>query len=158
MKKQRFITVLFLFMLFLSACASATPEPTATPIPPTATPIPPTATPAPTPTPNPHDTPEGVVNVVFTAARTNDFESLGGLCDPTGKNDQDTQKICDLATDPEFRDRFIEFFVFGKVTGDAQITDDGNLAEVPVLMGRDGKDEEQIKLIKRDGKWYLFSF
>jgi len=161
MNKQRLIilmALLALFALSATACAGATPEPTATPIPPTATPVPPTATPEPTPTPSPNASPEGVVNAVFTAARTNDFEALANLCDPAEKNDKDTQMICNLAADPEFRDRFIEYFVFGKVTGDATISDDGNLAEVPVMMGANGDKEEQIKLIKRDGKWYLFSF
>lgn len=166
MKKQRIIIIIILIAVaaLVTACAGATPEPTATLSPPTATPVPPTATPEPTPTPEPTSTPspnaspEGVVNAVFTAARTNDFESLANLCDPAEENDKDTQMICNLATDPEFRDSFIEYFGFGKVTGDASISDGGNLAEVPVMMGTNGDTEEKIKLIKRDGKWYLFSF
>ncbi len=160
MKKQRliiFMAMLIAVAALASACAGATPEPTATPIP-TATPVPPTATPEPTPTPSPNASPEGVVNAVFTAARTTDFASLANLCDPTGENDKDTRLVCELATDSEFRDRFVEYFSQGKITGDAQISDDGNSAEVPVLLGPDGDKEELMKLIKRDGKWYLSSF
>jgi hypothetical protein len=102
--------------------------------------------------------PESVLQMVFEAAQTGDFSSLQNLCDPLGENDGDTQMICNLATDDTERDSFIEFFAKGQINGNAQISPDGNEAEVPFLFGPDGQNEETMKLTNRDGQWYLFSF
>jgi hypothetical protein len=69
-----------------------------------------------------------------------------------GENDDDTQAICDLATDETQRESFVEFFATGKITGDASISPDGAEAEVPFLFGPDADREETMKLINRDGQ------
>ncbi|MCJ7625016.1 MAG: hypothetical protein MUO76_16065, partial [Anaerolineaceae bacterium] len=102
--------------------------------------------------------PESVVQVIFDAAISGDFEPLENLCDPQGENDGDTQMICDLATDDTNREEFIESFAAGKISGDAQIGPQGDKAEVPFLFGPDGDREETMELINRDGQWYLFGF
>jgi hypothetical protein len=102
--------------------------------------------------------PASVLQAVFDAAQSGDFAALQNLCDPLGENDSDTQMICDLATDNTERASFVEFFEKAQINGDAQISLDGSEAEVPFLFGPDGQEEETMKLINRDGNWYLSSF
>jgi len=102
--------------------------------------------------------PEDVVHAIFVAAQTGDFAILGGLCDPLGENDGDTQDICDLATNAAGREDFVAYFAKGKVSGKAAIGAAGDTAEVPFLFGPAGDKAETMKLINRDGMWYLFSF
>jgi tetratricopeptide (TPR) repeat protein len=102
--------------------------------------------------------PEGVVQAVFDAAQSGDFSALEGLCDPLGENDGDTQMICDVATEDANWDEFLEYFAAGRVSGEAQISPGGDSAEVPILFGPDGDQEETMTMINRDGRWYLFSF
>ena len=84
--------------------------------------------------------------------------NLENCCYPLGENDDDTQMICDVATDEAHRASFIEWFAKGKVTGDAKISGDGSGAEVPFLFGPDGDQAEMMVLINRDGVWYLLGF
>jgi hypothetical protein len=71
MKAKTFLT-LGLLVLLLTACATPTPAPTATPLPPTATPVPPTETPAPTATPT--ETPQPVGGGPVTSASITNFK------------------------------------------------------------------------------------
>ena len=107
---------------------------------------------------SPSTSPESVVQVIFDAAKSGDFASLKNLCDPLGENDGDTQGICDLATDDTNREEFVQYFATGRISGDAQISPEGDRAEVPFLFGPDGDREETMELINRDGQWYLFGF
>ncbi len=102
--------------------------------------------------------PESVLQTVFNAAQSGDFASLKDLCDPLGENDKSAQDICDLAVDEINRESFVEFFAKGKITGNASISPDGGEAEVPFLFGPTGDREETMKLINRDGQWYLYGF
>lgn len=102
--------------------------------------------------------PEEVVQAMFDAARSGDFAALGDLCDPLGENDRDTQLICEAATDDTNREEIVKFFAKGKISGDTQISPNGNEAQVPILFGPDGDSEETLNLIKRDGRWYLLGF
>ncbi|MCB0209331.1 MAG: hypothetical protein KDJ52_08380 [Anaerolineae bacterium] len=102
--------------------------------------------------------PEAVLQAVFDAASSGEFESLAGLCDPTGENDGDTQTICSIADDTATQASFIEHFSTGQISGSAVISADGTEAEVPFLFGPDGQQEETMKMINRDGQWYLSSF
>ena len=103
-------------------------------------------------------TPTGVLQAVFQAAQMEQYSYLADLCDPLGENDRDTQMICDLAEDETNRASFVEYFAAGKIDGEARISPDGNTAEVPFLFGPDGNQKETMKLIKRNGRWYLFEF
>jgi hypothetical protein len=102
--------------------------------------------------------PEMVVQTIFDAAQSGDFAPLKDLCDPLGENDDDTQMICEVATDETHRASFVKWFTKGKVTGDAEISPDGSGAEVPFLFGPDGDQAETMVLINRDGVWYLLEF
>jgi hypothetical protein len=100
--------------------------------------------------------PESVVEAIFKAAKTKDFESLKALCDPKGENDGDTKDICGVADNKEMQEEFVQFFEKGKVSGSARI--EGDEAEVDFTFGPSGNDTETMNLIQRDGKWYLKSF
>jgi Tfp pilus assembly protein PilF len=106
----------------------------------------------------PAASPESVVQIIFDAAQSGDWSLLGGLCDPRGENDGDTQMICDLATDETNRAEFAEAFAKGKVAGNAQISPDGTQAQVPFVFGADGDRQETMELVNRDGRWYLLGF
>ena len=102
--------------------------------------------------------PTAVVETIFVAANSEEFASLADLCDPSGENDEDTQRICDLPDNEADQASFVEFFAQGKVSGDAEIRAEGSEAEVPFLFGPDGTEEETMVLVNRDGNWYLSSF
>jgi tetratricopeptide (TPR) repeat protein len=101
--------------------------------------------------------PVSVLQAVFTAAQTEDFSVLSGLCDPRGENDGDTAFICAITADHPDKDSFVAYFAKAKVVGDAVI--DGDRAEIPFLFGPDGdQGETTMGLVKREGKWYLSDF
>ena len=100
--------------------------------------------------------PASVLQAVFDAARTGDFSTLAGLCDPQGQNDDDTALICAITADHPDRDSFVAYFAAGKVAGEAVVQ--GDRAEVPFLFGPNGDQEETMVLVRRDGKWYLAEF
>ncbi|MEW5959533.1 MAG: tetratricopeptide repeat protein [Chloroflexota bacterium] len=104
--------------------------------------------------------PESVVQTIFDAAQSGDFAALKTLCDPLGENDTDTQMICELATDETNREKFVQYFASGRISRSAKIklNQAGGQAEVPVLVGPDGDNEETMELINRDGRWYLYGF
>jgi tetratricopeptide (TPR) repeat protein len=102
--------------------------------------------------------PESVVQTLFDAAKSGDFAALAALCDPLGENDSDTQMICDLATDDANREMFVEYFATGTIAGDAQVSPQGDRAIVSFLYGPNGDREAEMKLINRDGTWYLLGF
>jgi len=83
-------------------------------------------------------TPERTLEAVFEAARTEDFASLAGLCDPLGEF-------------KPFRESFVEYFSKGKINGEALISPDGTTADVPFL-------EETMRLVNRNGNWYLLEY
>lgn len=103
-----------------------------------------------------HSDPAAVVQAMLDVATTTDWARLGGLCDPTGGNDGDTQRICNLATDADDRAEFIEVFRGGTLNGDTEIT--GDTATVPFLFGVTERRGEEMRLVQRDGRWYLASF
>ena len=107
--------------------------------------------------------PVKVTELIFAAARARDVSTLRGLCDPLGKNDGDTRRICTLDEEKSRGEpgqkRFKEFVLWfekGRISGKATIH--GDSAAVPFLFGPDGKKPETMNLIRRNGRWYLFSF
>lgn len=102
--------------------------------------------------------PEQVANIIFEAAQTQNFALLKDLCDPLGENDDDTQQICNLATDETNRAEFVQVFQAGRLNGLARFSPEGDKAEVPFLFGPNGDRDETMILVKRDGQWYLYGF
>lgn len=99
--------------------------------------------------------PEEVVKAIFKSAKSGNFEMMKNLCDPKNENDGDTRDICQLV-DKDIQKEFVKYFKNGKLNGETQVK--GDKAIVPFLFGPNGEKEEEMKLIKRDGKWYLYSF
>ena len=100
--------------------------------------------------------PASVVRAVFTAARTQEYGLLPSLCDPLGEHDGDMDLICTMTADHPDVASFVAFFANAKIAGEPLI--DGAQAQVPVLVGPDGDQEETMNLVQRDGKWYLLGF
>ncbi len=100
--------------------------------------------------------PAKVVQAVFTAAQTQSFTTLSGLCDPQGENDKDTATICTMTAGHADEDSFVTYFATGKISG--EVTVSGDRAQVPFLFGPNGDQAETMSLIRRDGKWYLLEF
>lgn len=98
-------------------------------------------------------TPEGTMNMVFDAARSGNYDQLKNLCDPQGENDGDTRRVCQAGENPE---EFKKYFQDGAVKGSARI--EGDKAEVDFNFGPGGSDSETMRMVQRDGKWYLMSF
>ncbi|MBA3394584.1 MAG: hypothetical protein H0T89_18200 [Deltaproteobacteria bacterium] len=102
-----------------------------------------------------NSSPTKVTEAVFAAAASGNTDQLMGLCDPKGEGDGDTKDICGMtAASPKFGE-FKEYFAKGKATKE---TITGDAAEVTFLFGPDGTKDETMKLVRRDGKWYLSSF
>jgi hypothetical protein len=63
-----------------------------------------------------------VVQTILDAAQSGNFAALKDMCDPLGENDTNTQEICELATDEPSRDRFVQYFAPGRLSGNAGIS------------------------------------
>jgi len=100
--------------------------------------------------------PANVLQAVFTAAKTNDFFELKGLCDPKGKNDGDTKEICGITKDHPDKKEFIRNFHRARINGAVYIL--GHRAKVPFLYGHKGKKKETMHMISRNGKWFLYKY
>ena len=109
--------------------------------------------------------PKSVVTALFHAAQTNNYIILGDICDPLDQGDGETKSICALAhsDDPEnkiSRNEFTKLFIKGQVSGTIIYGNSNGYrtANVPIRFGTDSNTEKNMKLVERDGKWYLYSF
>jgi len=117
-----------------------------------------------------------VVKSIFHAAKSESFDYLYKLCDPNGFGDRDVKRICSitqLANTIEAADasenaeknleEFTSIFESGKITGDVVYEKDGDTeyAKVPIWYDHplgEYRSNETMVLVKRTGKWYLYSF
>jgi hypothetical protein len=117
--------------------------------------------------------PASVLGAVFHAAREGDYDILRNLCDPLGKGDGDTKRLCEVALhaerlaqgvdDKASADIVLEFttaFAPARVTGKPVITqgEGGRMAQVDFVFGPGGTRKEQMALVERYGNWYLVGF
>ena len=104
-----------------------------------------------------HDDPLMVVQAIFDAAQSHDVSQLSGLCDPTGSGDGDTKALCNVGSQTQqVQDAFISYFQNGRIIGNAVISE--NRAKVKIKFGPDGTRDEEMNLVKVNGKWYLSDF
>lgn len=104
-----------------------------------------------------HQDPLMVVQAIFDAAQSHDMSSLSGLCDPTGSGDGDTKALCNVGSQTQqVQDAFISYFQNGRTIGNAVISE--NRAKVKFKFGPDGTRDEEMSLVKVNGKWYLSDF
>lgn len=103
------------------------------------------------------DTPVGVVNYLFEAARSWDFSKLRNLCDPYGENDGDARAMCLVEMQPrDIQSQFVENFKNARIMGEPKIF--GDSAEIEIATGSSSNYLQKIQLINRMGKWYFKSF
>jgi len=99
--------------------------------------------------------PKALAESIFAAARSGNFESLAGIA--AADADGDTKEIAALAkADAEKQKSFRDFFAKGTVSGEPKV--EGDKAEVPVLVGPDGKMADTFKMTKANGVWSLQGF
>ncbi len=117
-----------------------------------------------------------VVKSIFNAAKSRSFDDLNRLCDPSGFGDRDVKRICSItqlantirATDTSDNakknlEEFISIYESGKINGDVVYEKDGDTeyARVPIWYNHplgEHRSNETMVLVKRTGKWYLYSF
>jgi hypothetical protein len=98
--------------------------------------------------------PIAALEALFEAARTGDVSYLSQLCPPSGGNDIDTQRICDVTADSPELEAFKQFFGTGEVTGEPRMS-----ATVPFSFGPPERPRpEQMEMLRLDGKWYITDF
>jgi hypothetical protein len=118
--------------------------------------------------------PASVLGAVFHAAREGDYNILPGLCDPLGKGDGDTKRVCEIgfhaqrlaegSEDKASAQAVLEFtmaFRDARVTGKPVILsapDGSRAAQVDFVFGPNGSAKEQMRLLERYGNWYLEGF
>lgn len=102
-------------------------------------------------------TPRNTLEEFFRAARTGNFETLHLLCDPEGKNDGDTKRICALhESSKEERIKYMRSFNLAYSVKEEIISEQA--ASVTFKFGPRAQLSETMQLIKRNNKWYLSSF
>ena len=105
--------------------------------------------------------PESVVNAIFYAAQTGDFNILQHLCPPIADaSDGDVKDLCSLSEmhdDQEMVDEFVAAFKDGYINGPVtyRVYQGYQLAEVPFEFG---PRDEEMSLVKLYGNWYLADY
>jgi hypothetical protein len=101
--------------------------------------------------------PVSVMEFIFKSVKNGDFSNFRNLCDPYGENDSNVNQICYAEMMMEDRQSELKRnFENGRVIGKAKIT--GNNAEVEFVFGERANRLEKMKMIKRNGLWYLSGF
>ena len=125
--------------------------------------------------------PTSVVKAIFYAAKTGEFETFGGLCDPIAEDsDSDVKTLCRLGygltnedkmklresgqTMDDVKQAIKEVFGNSDIIGPTRFeeTDTGKFAYVDFYFYPDGS-EGQVKLetmilVQRGNNWYLSSY
>jgi|GEM_PF-2984921 len=120
------------------------------------------AAPTPTPPAGPArpkldaSSPRALAESIFAIAKSGELALLSSIADPKD-SDGDSKQVANIAQAPaDKQDDFRKHFGPGSISGEINV--EGDMAEVPILFGPDGKSPETFKLVKRDGRWYLHSF
>lgn len=104
-----------------------------------------------------HSSPELVIREVFIAAQTGNFSLLNKLCDPENSGDGDTKRICDIQNASEEKKAEFKLY-FSKASIVSKPIIEGDTAKVKIKFGPNGDLDEEFNLVRRDNKWFLFSF
>lgn len=101
--------------------------------------------------------PASVINYIFESAKNRDFSNFRNLCDPYGENDSDVNRICyaEMMMQKQQANLKAEF-ENGRIIGEPKI--DGDKAEVEFAFGPSANRLEKMKMVKRNGLWYLSGF
>jgi hypothetical protein len=101
--------------------------------------------------------PVSVMKYIFESAKKRDFSNFRNLCDPYGENDSDVNQICyaEMMTEKQQANLKAKF-ENGRIIGKAKIN--GDKAEVEFVFESSANRLEKMKMIKRNGLWFLKSF
>lgn len=101
--------------------------------------------------------PIDVISFIFESIKNEDYSEFRNLCDPYGENDNDVNYFCyaEMLT-KKMQNNLKRDFENARIIGEPKIV--GDKAEVEIAFGRSTNQLEKIRLVKRNGLWYLFSF
>jgi hypothetical protein len=102
-------------------------------------------------------TPQATLQSLFKMARTQDYSQIHKLCDPEKEGDGDVKRICNLMNEPKISKEEIYLNMrLAYILGHAEYRE--NMARVPFKFGIKCNETEEMVLVKRGAKWYLYSF
>ena len=98
--------------------------------------------------------PEKVLEGIFMAAETGNYDGLESIC--ASNADGDCRDICSIGSaDAKKKEEFKNYFTNGS-TINTEIN--GNKATVEFKFGEGGKKIEKLHFVLEGGKWYIVSF
>ena len=98
--------------------------------------------------------PEKILEGIFMAAETGNYEGLENIC--ASNADSDCKDICSIASaNAKKKEEFKNYFTNGS-TINTEIN--GNKATVEFKFGPGGKKRETLNFVLEGGKWYIVSF
>ncbi|ADR22313.1 hypothetical protein MATR_00450 [Marivirga tractuosa] len=101
-------------------------------------------------------TPEGTINYLFEAAKSNDFSKLRHIGDPYGELGEGLYELTTIEAFPsEVQNEFVNILSEGRIMGEPIINQDTAVIEIAV--GYNSDRLNKVKLIKRRKHWYLLS-
>ncbi|WP_319229445.1 DUF4878 domain-containing protein [Draconibacterium orientale] len=103
------------------------------------------------------NTPEGTIEQIFQAAKTEDYSKMRYLLDPYGEYDNDAFSICMIEMLPsESQKEMAEQFKNGRIMNNISTND--STAIIEIAFGPSSNKLEQMHLVKRLNKWYISNF
>jgi vacuolar-type H+-ATPase subunit I/STV1 len=101
--------------------------------------------------------PKTVMEYIFKSAKEGDFSNFRYLGDPYGENDSDVNQICyiEIRSD-EKKQELKREFENGRVMGETKVKADR--AEVEFAFGPSSNKLQTMKMVNRNGLWYLAAF
>ena len=103
-----------------------------------------------------YQSPKNLVSHIFWAARTGNTGKLATLCLPDEAGNEAVRRVCGVVRGHGEWSSFQSNFAKGKLNGEPRVS--GDTAVLKFLFGPDGAMPETMKLVRRDGRWYLESF
>jgi hypothetical protein len=103
------------------------------------------------------NTPEGTIEQIFQAAKTEDYSKMRYLLDSYGEYDNDAFSICMIEMLPsESQKEMAEQFKNGRIMNNISTND--STAIIEIAFGPSSNKLEQMHLVKRLNKWYISNF
>ena len=103
------------------------------------------------------ETPEGTVQYLFDAAKSEDHSKLRDLLDPYGQFDDEAFSICLVEMYPsDMKAQWKNEFANGRIMGTPKINNE--FAEIEIAMGISSNRLETLRLVNRQGRWYILGF
>lgn len=99
-------------------------------------------------------TPVGVVEHLFSSAKSGDYSKLRHLMDPYGEYEQEAQRLCLVEVTPyDEQQRWKSTFENGRIMGEPEFMEDR--AAIEVAIGPTSSRLVTIELVQRMDRWYI---